>query len=183
MSANLAAHGSNLIQAHTQPPHAGIDFQVNGLRTSVLIARGPLEQLKVPRLPDGRGQILADDFFFLAAPETSHQQNSSAQSGGTQRHSFVGGGYAEPLCSCSFEGQRARRRTVAVSIRLDDGADFNRLANVRAQGAEIAAQFIERNFRPGGTRRLSGSYTECRNTHSFKIISAADFRTNVTVGR
>jgi hypothetical protein len=29
---------------------------------------------------------------------------------------------------------------------------------------------------------LSGSYTECRNTHSSEIISATDFRTNVTVG-
>ncbi len=113
---------------------------MNRLRTSILIASGPVEQFKVPRLPDSRGEILADDFLFFPAPETGHQQNSSAQSGGTQRHSFVGGGNAKPCCSRSFERQRAGRRAVAVGIGLDDGADFNCLADVRSHCTKILAQ-------------------------------------------
>jgi hypothetical protein len=94
----------------------------------------------VPRLPNGRGEILADNLFFLAAPEARHQQDSPTKSGGTQRHTFVGSGHAEPLCTSSFERQRARRRAVTVSIGLDDSADFNCLTDVRPYRAKILAQ-------------------------------------------
>lgn len=94
---------------------------------------------------------MVDNFWFVALPEAGHQQDAAANPGLAQVEAAGGGSYAKPARAFGLQGAGAFSRTVAVGIGLDHGANLNSLPGQFPEGAEIAPQRTQRNFRPVGT--------------------------------
>src|ERR1700758_622262 len=99
-----------------------------------------MQKLNVPRFPDCRSKLSADDLFFFALPESGHQEDPSAQPSLAKRNTLIGRRNPEPLGAFRLECQRTRSRTMPVSVGLDDGACNHFRANVRLHGTKILSQ-------------------------------------------
>ena len=159
---DCVTNGGETFQAHAQPTHARIDLQMNRLdrRSEPLCC--VVQQLDMPGLPDRGRELAANDLFFLATPETRHQEDASSQPRNSQGYAFIRCGHTEPLGPFCFKRQGARSRAVSIGVCLDHGTRDNVRADVLLYQAKVLAQRRKRNLRPGGTRGLAGFYVEGR---------------------
>src|SRR6266851_5538 len=72
-----------------QTSHAAVQLEMNRMLRNPNPSRSPFQQFDMPDLPNCRCKAEADDFFFLTAPKTGHQQNSSGDSFFAERDRFV----------------------------------------------------------------------------------------------
>ena len=73
---------------------------------------------------NGGREIVLDQEFFFALPETAENENRRAYADLADFDAFAGRGYAKPIGAKFFEGFGSGRATVAVSIAFDDGEHF-----------------------------------------------------------
>ena len=117
--------------------------------------RRALQQFDVSDLPNRCRQIQPDDFFLLATPEASHQQNSRRDSFFAQRYRLIQRGHAQPGCAFFLKNSCALHRAMAISVGLHHRANRHSAANVFRNRAVVLAQCGKRNFRPRRPRRRS----------------------------
>ena len=136
-----------------EPPHARINLQMNRMLGHADLGGGAFHQLDMPDFPDRRCQVEADDFFFLAAPETGHQQNPCGNAFFTKRNRFVERSHTQPGSAFGLQRFRTFDRAMAVGVGLHHGADCHVLADIVPHGAVVSPKSPERDFRPRGTGR------------------------------
>ena len=115
--------------------------------------------------------MIGNDLVFFTFPDAGHQQKASLNSGAAKRHRLFGTRHSKPGSVFGLKRSRAGGGTVAVGVRLDHGADADAFADMLPHGAEVLAEGVERNFRPGWagdgggavkTRRVHfADYNEC----------------------
>ncbi len=173
-------HAGKLVDAHAQASHAGIDFQVHRMPRHSQRRRRGLQRLDMPRFPDRRSQVQANDLALLSAPEAGHQKNVRANARLAQRNRFIQRGHAQPLRTLGFERARALDRAVTISIRLHHRTHGDVRAHVLLHRAEVLPQCGQGNFRPGRTRRHAAQ-DFCCGCH-FRDYSGSSPRAQVTLG-
>src|ERR1700704_518609 len=107
--------------------------------------RRGFKQFDLPGLPDRWSQSQANDFLFLAAPETSHQQDASTDPSFAKGNCFVQRSHTEPARAFLLKGLRALDSTVPVGIGFHDCADTNGGADVPLYRAKVLPQGSQRH--------------------------------------
>ncbi len=142
-----------IFERKPEPPHARINFQMDGVPRHAQTRRCPLQQLDLAWLPNRRGKALANDLFFLATPEAGHQQDAAANACVAQRDGLIQRGHALPARAFLFQRAGTFDGAVAVGVGFHHGADIHAGADVPLHHAKIVPEIGERNFGPSGTRR------------------------------
>src|SRR5262249_28127804 len=126
-----------------QAVHPGIDLEMKLGTTSGLGrngVRGALQQFNVAALPDRRREPLPDDLFFLAAPESTQDQDALLNSNLAQRNPFCNRADGQPLGARVTQCQRACGDAVSVSIAFDDWAYAHLRTYMGLNGVQVMSQ-------------------------------------------
>jgi hypothetical protein len=106
-------------------------------------------------LPDGRSQTQANDLFFFATPETSHEQDASIYASFAKWNRLIQRGHAEPARAFLFERSCTLDRAMPVRVGFYYGANRYGRTYVTLHGSKILTQGSQRDFCPGRPSRSS----------------------------
>src|SRR3954471_2551155 len=101
---------------------------------------GIFQQGDVLSIPYRGREVVLDDGFFFAAPESAEQKDAAGDSRLPQPDSFIGPGDAEPTRTFRFQPFGAFGGSVAVGIGLHHGADCSVRSNVIQNGSKVMAK-------------------------------------------
>src|ERR1700761_4216223 len=154
----LASEAIRICGLDAQAIHAGIDLQMNRGVFLAEFGGGCFVGEKLLATMNSWSEIVLDEGFFFAVPETTEHEDGCAHADFADINAFAGRGDAEPVGAKSFESFCDLRATVTVAIAFHDRKDFARRAaffrwriDVIADGVEILPQRGETYFCPNRT--------------------------------
>src|SRR5262252_1935901 len=157
-------HLRKVLHRDAKASHARVDLQVNGMLCNSECCSRLVEGLDLPSLPHGWRELQTDDFVFLAAPETRHEQDVGLNSCFVQRDCFIERRDAQPLCALSLQRVGALDRAMPVGVGLHDGANCDALSDMLLNCAKVLPKSGERNICPRRTR-CCAAYDFCGCGH------------------
>jgi hypothetical protein len=105
--------------------HPGIDLEVNREGAKIRGARGGLEFIELPRIPDDCCEFVTDDVATLAGKDAADYEDARFGAKVPRLYAFFNAGDAEPTGPGAHSCGRAYLQRVTIGIGLDDGQKFN----------------------------------------------------------
>src|SRR5262245_27728758 len=142
-----------MIGSHSQPPHSGIDFQVN-VRGSPCVPGQAIKSLSFVETIDDRGQLITKAGGLLPLPESAKAKNRFRNPSFTELDSFFRQRHSKPVSAFLFEAARAFDGAVSIRVGFYGGEDLHVRSDVIPNHMKVMRQRIEMDFgprRPAGT--------------------------------
>ena len=117
--ANWLAKQSMSVRRESQAVHARVNLQMNSHVAFPRFCRGGIEDRQMLATVNRGRQVVLDQIFFFARPETAQHQDRLAHARFAQFHAFSGGSNAEPIrpklfqCLGYFRARRAHIRCLS----------------------------------------------------------------------
>ena len=122
----LASEAVGVFGEDAEAIHAGVHLELNGDIFLAQLRGGGFVSKKLLATVNCGSEIVLQEIFFLAGPETAENQDRRADAGLANFDALTGGGNAEPIRAGLFEGLGDSRATMAIAIAFDDGENLAR---------------------------------------------------------